>query len=48
MAMIDIWDPWLHVYWYCLQCAANNEPVHYFSRIDGALLPAENEVEEDE
>jgi hypothetical protein len=46
--MMNAWSLWLHVYLYSLDRAAANAPAHYFSRIDGALLPAEKEVEEDE
>jgi hypothetical protein len=45
---MNAWSLWLHVYWYAMDRAAADAPVHYFSRIDGALLPAEKEIEEDE
>jgi hypothetical protein len=33
---------WLHRYLHALACADANDPVHYSSRIDGAVMPAAN------
>jgi hypothetical protein len=37
--MTNVYSFWLNIYLYALQCADENAPVFYFSRIDGALLP---------
>jgi hypothetical protein len=37
------WSIWLHAYLHALDLAANDTPVLFHSRIDGALLPANPE-----
>lgn len=41
--MLNAWSFWVYIYIYTLQCADENAPTHFFSRIDGTLLPQERD-----
>ncbi len=44
--MTNFYSFWLHIYMYALECADNNQPTLFSSRIDGALMAATETYEE--